>query len=864
MAPNHEVVDSTGHPSNSPSSESSWNTDDDNNIGVGLSSDSEFNANAEGDVPTGLSAVPDVQNSPMLIDTPVDSGKGSENPDARADVPTGLPSGQDTYRAPKSIADLVDLGNDSDYVNSSEAESESVCSNASVGTPLGMYTYEEWLASPMALDYLRALPEFQEWQRNVAQSPVNDRDIKGQIRHYEREEHMRDIYNAQPENFARELRKLVSTQNTSRQQSLLAPTVPGVPEIKVIRASPTPEYMEYPSNPQFQSTVPSNHGNVQMYNSESDSDDTVVPALPEDPADWPFAPPGVDLFPERNAQNQSQIPEGYQPAVQYNPNVSPNANRNTTNQASNPTISYGNTQNESFAFADLNSDDSGFNRFLNELPPPDCITNPNRAYIATPPVPSCVRLSSPTPPPPPAMPTTGVNSSTIPGVMYRGVWVDDPELLWYINRNVDLMALDPRDFEKVGFNGVAQGLYKFSRELAAADNNSHLLQAQQAPNNNLQNQVMLGSATNEMIAALSRDQAEIEARPAAGQTRQQPVNTPQQAGERSGQNGNRGMFIPASPMNPTGDINGAFYPAMPAWPAAQAGYSPMMTSPTVNDPDSPAPKPDSTDKEFAGPTDFYLKHPERFNWTLTDIVVFLPLSVRNYFIAWRLYSNSLSSAMHLEIENYFKEPPKTKNPQNPIAGRYRKAIRQGPVEGQDNPNWKADHNIARRKPTNWDSNNINMAGYKSARETHPSRVKALPKFTSIPLLELATTLQRWPEGADVGDLGRAVWFAVREKESNGAIWMFPDDLEVIQDMIGPVIVTAEHSDEACIRRHKQRWALEHPKVKAPRMPKTPQTAQTPEVQAPAQNQPFPRTMQVLHAAPSREELAPKRAKHRHQ
>lgn len=130
-----------------------------------------------------------------------------------------------------------------------------------------------------------------------------------------------------------------------------------------------------------------------------------------------------------------------------------------------------------------------------------------------------------------------------------------------------------------------------------------------------------------------------------------------------------------------------------------------------------------------------------------------------------------------------------------LSDAYRRVMRR------TDPTWtKARHRV----PLGWDSRAIAVNGVVP----EGGRGQAWVPPASVVFKALANGMKKLPEGADAGDLTRALGFAMENQKEDGfggwIDFLFPDDLQGILERVGRTRVTAEHADLFAVARYGER------------------------------------------------------------
>ncbi|KAI4649132.1 hypothetical protein J4E93_003446 [Alternaria ventricosa] len=187
------------------------------------------------------------------------------------------------------------------------------------------------------------------------------------------------------------------------------------------------------------------------------------------------------------------------------------------------------------------------------------------------------------------------------------------------------------------------------------------------------------------------------------------------------------------------------------------------------------------------------------NATLVDLIVILPQWFRNPAVAYRMLNNGISAAVHFAILDKHRHLGLTSSEEaerarDHISDTYRKKMRN------TWPNWtKAKHPV----PCDWNKTAMSIANFFPEAANRDDYVPP----PSIPFKNLAIGLKSLPQDDDVGDLTRALDFALRyqklDEHDHPTDFMFPDDVQLILRCIGPTEITQDRYDEAVISRYSE-------------------------------------------------------------
>jgi hypothetical protein len=185
------------------------------------------------------------------------------------------------------------------------------------------------------------------------------------------------------------------------------------------------------------------------------------------------------------------------------------------------------------------------------------------------------------------------------------------------------------------------------------------------------------------------------------------------------------------------------------------------------------------------------------NFTITDILVILPLWHKSLQICHRFQNNGLNSSVHVAILREHRDialhEAEIARAKDGISNQYRKTMRKM------DPKWRK---TAHKAPNNWDVNNLTVNQFRpdTARDTGYTAPKP------ISFREMINGIKKLPQGPDAGDLTRALEFALHNQKTDlhgkTQDYLFPDDLHLILTTIGYTVVTKDHTDRLVIFRHE--------------------------------------------------------------
>jgi len=197
--------------------------------------------------------------------------------------------------------------------------------------------------------------------------------------------------------------------------------------------------------------------------------------------------------------------------------------------------------------------------------------------------------------------------------------------------------------------------------------------------------------------------------------------------------------------------------------------------------------------------EYKLPHGGQINATLVDLIVVLPQWFRNPAVAWRMLCNGVTAAVHFAILEKHRHLGLTSSEEGErardhISDTYRKTMRR------IYPTWtKAKHHV----PGNWNKSAMCINNFLPEAANKADYVPP----PSIPFKNLAIGLKSLPVDDDMGDLTRALVFALQYQklDEHGQLtdFMFPDDIQLILKCIGRTEITRDRYDEAIISRYSE-------------------------------------------------------------
>ncbi|KAH9880473.1 hypothetical protein IAQ61_000764 [Plenodomus lingam] len=187
-----------------------------------------------------------------------------------------------------------------------------------------------------------------------------------------------------------------------------------------------------------------------------------------------------------------------------------------------------------------------------------------------------------------------------------------------------------------------------------------------------------------------------------------------------------------------------------------------------------------------------LPFPAHANLTAAEILTFLPHSIGNADILYRLVSNGGTRRVFSAIINTQRLLLLQWSLNNCGTTMY-KAMNDAGYVGWTVGNHDFWHNS---KKATWREENLNVAGCRQPGEINGSRTLA----PDVPFRNLAMDVRQMPQGHDALDLTRMVQHCVQKSEK---AWMYPSDYSALLDHLGgPTAVTPQHYDREVFKR----WA----------------------------------------------------------
>lgn len=189
------------------------------------------------------------------------------------------------------------------------------------------------------------------------------------------------------------------------------------------------------------------------------------------------------------------------------------------------------------------------------------------------------------------------------------------------------------------------------------------------------------------------------------------------------------------------------------------------------------------------------------NFTLVEIIVFLPNWFKYKEICERFMNNNLTAKVHFMILDEHRELRldtefERTRARSTLTSEYRKTMRSF------SQGWKKAKHTA---PSDWDPTSMDMGGYVPDDMRHDGYRQVPPML----FRDLMSGVKKMPEGVHAGDLTRALQFALSAGPHN---FMFPDDLPNILDHIGRTQMTIAHADRSIIRGYVDKKLVEEAKT----------------------------------------------------
>jgi hypothetical protein len=249
---------------------------------------------------------------------------------------------------------------------------------------------------------------------------------------------------------------------------------------------------------------------------------------------------------------------------------------------------------------------------------------------------------------------------------------------------------------------------------------------------------------------------------------------------------------------------------MPYFPA---GFHNTMAPPTYHHDPLPSPSVRAHFLQNTVSATYLFPPGPVLNFTMVEIITFLPHLYKEPHIAYRFLNNYMTTAIHFAILSAHRtlhlfSDAAEMQAREIITEGYRLAMRKW------RPNWtRAAHVV----PSSWDA----LALAVQNVEPVAAREKGYRVPLAVPFRRLMDGVKMAPRGSDRGDLTRAVEFARDnakvDAEGRAREWMFPDDIQVILDLCGRTEAKLEHGDRRAVRRWTDNMAKKRNQV-APSLP----------------------------------------------
>ncbi|KAF2127530.1 hypothetical protein P153DRAFT_432654 [Dothidotthia symphoricarpi CBS 119687] len=230
-------------------------------------------------------------------------------------------------------------------------------------------------------------------------------------------------------------------------------------------------------------------------------------------------------------------------------------------------------------------------------------------------------------------------------------------------------------------------------------------------------------------------------------------------------------------------------------PAPRSGFFPTIT--TLPPPSNPRRESFVSFLRDFPSHNYILPTGAPLNFTMVEIIAILPSWFKNTSLATRFLNNNITASIHLAILQEHRDLGITTEHERAraregIADAYRKTMRSV------DPEWtKARHRI----PKEWNNGVMNVNTFVPD-VVHETWYQAPPP---IAFKALCNGLKKLPQGADAGDLTRALEYALCNTKfdqfQQPHELLFPDDLQMILGYIGRTDVTMEHTDRCVVRRY---------------------------------------------------------------
>ncbi|KAI8941578.1 hypothetical protein NX059_002793 [Plenodomus lindquistii] len=187
-----------------------------------------------------------------------------------------------------------------------------------------------------------------------------------------------------------------------------------------------------------------------------------------------------------------------------------------------------------------------------------------------------------------------------------------------------------------------------------------------------------------------------------------------------------------------------------------------------------------------------LAFPAHANMTAAELLTFLPHSIRNADIIYRLVSNGGTRHLLSVIVNTQRLLLMPWSDNTCGATMY-KAMN---AAGFHNWTVTVHGNWHDKEKATWNEGNLDVGGCRSLSQINGSGSVA----PDVPFRSLKVDVRYMPVGYDALDLTRMVQYCVRK---SAEVWMYPRDYAALLEHLGgPTTVTSQHHDRAVFKR----WA----------------------------------------------------------
>lgn len=239
---------------------------------------------------------------------------------------------------------------------------------------------------------------------------------------------------------------------------------------------------------------------------------------------------------------------------------------------------------------------------------------------------------------------------------------------------------------------------------------------------------------------------------------------------------------------------------------------PPIPLPTASAQNSVQGKTRSYDKLSDSPSAF-LAFPNA-NFTLTEIMTFLPQSIKSWDIIDRVVWNSAMTVTLATMINKFRVQAKGPISNSAVLRMMQGQTKKRALTEPEYYGWTAGQHKDIPKPSGFNPASISVAGFRTPADPTlrtPAAAYAAARAPAPMILfrDLANGVKLMPAGDDALDLTRCIQHCLNNP---GQEWCYPRDYEELLDLLphdalssdslaGPAPVQPDHQDAACVRRH---------------------------------------------------------------